>query len=225
MRWLALPLLGLGLALSACSSGGTSAVERLAPVIQGLIFGSDDVPDPEPVPRSVLLQIPFATIALQVRDGPIGYATAQEANGPYVVYQDAARRSVTILGGLITGTSGIGRNMKAIKNQVDDPIAVQTPLDAWPKRVDRNYQFARHSAEDFEITVSCGYQQISRERIEIFEIFYSVTRVVERCSNGIRTFDNTYWVDADNGFIWQSEQWVGPQIEPYTLRILRPFVG
>ncbi|MEM0991228.1 MAG: YjbF family lipoprotein [Pseudomonadota bacterium] len=228
MKWAAQVLAGSLFMLGACSSSGTSLTERLAPELFDLVLGDDEV-DPavtQPLPRAALVQIPFPTISLQTEDdGPIGYAVAQEVNGPYVIYRDSVRRGVTMAGGLVTGTAGLGRNVKAVKTQANDPVAVPTALSDWPARVTRSYQFSRRGAADFDITVTCSYAHIAEERVVIFEVFYILDRIVENCTNGIRTFENTHWVDADTGFIWQSRQWLGPRQDQYLIKIIRRYVA
>ena len=210
--------------LAGCTSDGSSAAERLAPALEGLIFGEEDPPEPPVLSRAELAQIPFATLAISVPDGPRSYVAAVANNGGFIVYQDQARRSVVLEGGLLVGTRGLGYNLSAIKHQANDPISNQTPLDAWPASVVRNYQFSLKVAPDYQITVRCGFQVIARERIEIVELFFDVARVEETCTNGKRTFSNTYWVAPETGFIWKSIQWAGPrQPDPFVLEIIRPF--
>ena len=56
-------------------------------------------------------------------------------------------------------------------------------------------------------------------------ITFNLERVPETCSNGYRTFANTYWADPATGFVWKSEQWVGPRLEPMTVEVVRPHPG
>jgi hypothetical protein len=63
------------------------------------------------------------------------------------------------------------------------------------------------------------------ERIEIVELTYDLMRVNEVCRNAEREIINTYWVDAQTGFIWKSEQWLGPRIGHVTIEIIRPYSG
>lgn len=209
--------------LTGCTSDGSSAAERLAPQLEEVIFGKDDPPPPPVLTRAELAQIPFATLAISTPGSPRSYVAAVANNDGFVVYQDQSRRSIVLEGGLLVGTHGLGYNLSAVKHQLDDPVARQTPLAEWPGQVTRNYQFALVAAEDYQITVNCSFQAVARERIEIVELFFNVSRVEETCSNGKRTFGNTYWVAPDSGFIWKSIQWVGPrQPDPFVLEIIRP---
>lgn len=228
-----LALLALGLAwLSGCTSGGTSAAERLLPQAEKAIFGGpllgDEAPAPEatPLTRAQLDQIPFATIAVSADDAPPAFVAAVADNGGNIVYQDQTRRSLVLRGGLLVASQGLGYNLSAVKHQPGaDPIAEPRPLAAWPDLITRNYQFALLGTDDYQITVRCRYQPIARERIEIVELDFNLMRVEETCANGARRFTNLYWVDEANGFIWKSEQWLGPRLPPMQLEVIRPYAG
>jgi len=217
-------VLAVGLALQACTSDGTSLLERMGPDLEAIIFDENaSEAQAGPIDRATAARIPFAFISLQTEGSPVGYAIAREVVGPYVVYQDNARRSITLQGGLITGTHGLGHNLAAVMTHPDDPVAHARPLGTWPDRHVRSYQFSIRASKDHDITVHCAFRRVAKERIEIVEQFFDVTRVEETCTNGARTFGNVYWVEPDTGFIWRSRQWIGPLQELYTLEIIRPF--
>lgn len=212
-------------ALGACESN-QSYLERLFPVAVDSIFGRD-LPEPGPrFTRARLNEIPFATISVSTESGklPETVIVPVADNNGYVTYQDNSRRSLVFYGGLLTSTNGLGYDLAAVKSDVKDPIANLIALSEWPEFIDRNYQFSLSSVKNYEITVRCTLSPVVRERIEIYELFFNVTRVQETCRNSRRTFENTYWV-ADRGFIWKSKQWAGPQLDPFTIEIVRPYAS
>ncbi|MGD1926844.1 MAG: YjbF family lipoprotein [Paracoccaceae bacterium] len=226
-----LVLLG-ALLLSACTSGENSSFERLKPIIEEEIFGGPIFGDPEPAPtpreptRAELNEVPFATIAVSIEDSPRAFVVPLADNGGYLTYQDALRRGVIMRGGLITATQGLTYNLSAVKHDIDDPIVGPRALADWPDSIYRNYQFALGGgARDFQITVACRYERGTPERVEIIELIFDTIRVVEICRNTVREFRNTYWVDPSSGFIWKSEQWIGPRQQPMTVEIIRPYAA
>lgn len=223
MAWRAMMgLAGLAM-LAGCTSGGSSAAERLAPQLEALVLGGEDPPEPPALTRAQLSQIPFATLAISTEGSPRSFVAAVANNDGFVAYLDQGRRSVVLEGGLLVGTHGLGSDLAAVKHQIDDPVARLTPLAQWPSGLVRSYEFTRKGAPDYDITVSCTVQVVARERIEIVELFFDVARVEESCGNGKRSFTNTYWVAPDSGFIWKSVQWPGPrQPDPFVLEIIRP---
>ena len=216
--------------LAACSSGGDSTGERLRPLLEQTVFGGSIFGDEEPAAkppvftREQLNAVPFATIALKDAEGNRSYVVPVADNGGYLNYHDALRRSIIMRGGLITATQGLAYNMSAVRHAVDDPIVTPTPVAQWPGDVYRSYQFKLSGgARDFEITTSCVYTLGARERIEIVELFFDTVRVDETCSNAARSFTNTYWAEPDTGFIWRSQQWIGPRQEQMNVEIIRPY--
>ena len=219
-----LSALAAALLVTGCGSSENTFVDKFVP------FASAVFAPPEPQPRKIITraelnEIPFATIAISragdTQQGAIMVPLAK--NGPYLVYQDAARRGVAMEGGLITGTDRLAYNIKGVARQIDDPIAVMTPPTRWPDSVVRNYQFIAGSSKDYEITVTCTYQPVVREPVVIFEITFDLLRIEERCTNSAREFSNVYWAEPDTGFIWKSQQWIGPKQPPLIIEIVRPF--
>lgn len=222
-RWAALGVLVS--ALAACTERRTNIGEQFFPLIRDSILGPPELPPPRKRTRAETDQIRFATIALaRLADPERRTLLVPIANNAgFLSYADQSRRGVVIFGGLVTATKGLLFDMTAIKHQSDDPIARMVPLDRWPRVVVRNYQFTRLNTSDYEVSVTCVFNRIASEQIEIIERTYDVTRVQETCANPQRDFTNTYWVEPDTGFIWKSEQWLGPKLEPYVVEVVRPF--
>ena len=229
LRWATTCLVCASL-IAGCTSRGNSTLERLVPLAEEAIFGPD-VPDEAveapKITRALLNQVPFATIAISTEDSGDAKSILVPLanNGGHLVYEDTLGGSFVIFGGLVTATHGLAKNLSAVKYGLDDPVAKPTPVSDWPDTVARNYQFARTNAKDYEISVVCVPRVAARERIEIFEILFTVVRIQETCTNPRRTFTNTYWVKEENGFIWKSEQWIGPEPGLVTVEIIRPFAG
>lgn len=215
----------LAVALAGCADRRVSTGERFFPLIRDTIFGRPDLPPPVVRRRADTDKIRFATIALATSTDPERRTLLVPIanNAGHLTYADASLRGVVVQGALVTATRGLLFDMTAIKHQATDPIARMVPLDQWPRTIVRNYQFTQLNSVDYEITVTCVINPIANERIEIIERVYDVTRVQETCANPRRTFSNTYWVEPDTGFIWKSEQWLGPQLPPYIVEIVRPF--
>ncbi|AHM04645.1 hypothetical protein roselon_02309 [Roseibacterium elongatum DSM 19469] len=57
----------------------------------------------------------------------------------------------------------------------------------------------------------CSVRATGRETIDIYDIHYTVTRLVETCETPAGSYDNQYWVEA-NGTVRRSEQWVSPEV-------------
>lgn len=221
-------LLGLVclLGLSACSSSGEGLLARTVPQLEALVGLGDEKPKAPPVQitRAQLDKIPFATISLarKEEEDRKSFIVAVANNNGYLTYQQTGGRSVVLFGNLLTSTNGLGLDLAAVKHQSDDPVAVKTPVVEWPGVVTRNYQLSLASRPNYEVTVVCTRAIVARESIVVLELSFDVTRVVETCRNTRREFKNTYWV-GDDGQVWQSEQWAGPELGMFVIQTVRPF--
>lgn len=220
-------LLG-AIALAGCSSSGDTFYERMGPMVQeqilsGIGLGGAAEDAQQKMSRAELEQIPYATISLQLGDGPSSYVVPIADNGGYLAYQDAAHRGITMHGGMITATHGFGYDLGSVAHQHDDPIFTRTAPAEWPVALVRSYDFRLRGQGAHDITVQCSFQRGPREFIEIAELRFETVQMIESCANPRRQFVNSYWVDPDSGFIWKSEQWVGPRIPPMTVEIIRPY--
>lgn len=212
--------------LAACSKGENNLGDRLIPILRGALLDGDEAGvgrRVEPT-REVLNQIPAAVIGLEYGDLPPVYLVPLADNGGYLSYQDEGRRGVVMFGGAVAGTLGLGNDLKTVKHGLDDPVAHRTPLAQWPRSIHRTYEYRVRDLDDFTITVACEIEPIAPVMYEIVELQLAVTRVVERCSNAVRSFENIYWVD-DTGFVWASRQWLGPDLDAATIEVVRPYSG
>lgn len=214
-------LLMLALA-GACSSAGPSYLERLGGALRATVAPAEPEP-PRERTRAELNEIPYATIGVTFAGGGRAFVVGRTVNGEIVDYRDASNRSVRLRGGALAGTEGLGVDLAAVRFAPEDPIAHPTALTDWPESVFREYRIHARSAPPYGITLACAYQRVAAETIEIVEILFDVVRVSEVCTNQARQVINTYWVEAETGFIWRSKQWVGPQIGHVTIDIIRPY--
>jgi len=211
--------------LAACSSGGESNFQRLGALARSSLAGGEKAAPPRELTRAELDQIPYATIALSFDGGPRTFLVPLADNGGYLTYLDQNRRGLVMKGGAVTATKALGEDLRAVRHHPDDPVARQRPLADWPGGVYRDYQFRKRDGLEYSITLSCVFQRLARETVEIVELSFPVVRVSEICTNAARQVVNTYWVEEDTGFIWKSQQWLGPNLDPATVEIIRPYSG
>lgn len=219
-------VLSVVIAVGACAQRSDNVLEQLARSGIGSLLGGEEKAPPPPLPtRAQLDKINAALLSIQFKDDPAtGFIGAiNRTFDGYVTYQDKTRRSIIVRGALVTGLQGFKYDLSAIKTQANDPVVNQTPVDSWPKSVFRSYQFTLQSAADYQISVKCEITRLAPEQIIVFEKRYDVTRMQEVCTNERRQFINTHWADSETGFIWRSEQWLGPNLRPATISVVNPF--
>jgi hypothetical protein len=210
--------------LSACSSSGQGFFERLGELTLTSIAEPKETP-PSELTRAELEKIPYATIAVSSDGGPRAYLVPQVDNGGYLDYRDEDGNSVRIFGGAVSGLETAGRDLEGVRYDKRDPIAHLTPIASWPSELWREYQFVGPDLRRYVVALKCNYELVGRVTIEIVEIRFDLMRVRERCANARRQVVNNYWVDEVTGFIWKSQQWLGPRIGHITVEIIRPYAG
>jgi hypothetical protein len=178
---------------------------------------------PEPT-RAELNEKPFATISVR-REGTdrAAYIRASADDDGYVTYYIRGGISLTFRGGAISGHRGLGFDLMGFNSSPDDPLVTPTALNNWPESVDRVYQMRGGDGRIYTRSVVCTPVRGDAMKLEIKEIVFDVVEVEDRCRSGALAFSNRYWVAADTGFIWKSEQWTGPEMPPLVVEIIRPY--
>lgn len=219
-------LLGLCLigAVSACSSGGTSPV--LTVIKDTILPPKEDAPAsvaPSTLTREKIEAYGLALIRARIDNEEISnLLTGTSLNDGYVTYVSSFRQTITMLGGLVTSTRGLGGDLLAVRHDANDPIASLTPVVDWPPTLTRDYRFPATGPAGKVVSVSCELVKGQPLRFTQVEVIYDVTPVTESCiGNGV-AFTNTYMADTSSGQIWQSRQWVGEGIGHLNVEILEP---
>ncbi|PJI84930.1 group 4 capsule polysaccharide lipoprotein GfcB/YjbF [Yoonia maricola] len=137
-------------------------------------------------------------IAIQMRDGRINYSANDN-------------RGVTLNGGLIYGTLGLGTNLQAVTTQSNDPLVTEARARSWPAEVTRTYHLSQRGTAFTKITMTCR-NQVGRELvIDVVGVNRSVVEVVESCTTDTGdSVNNIHYLDAGSGRIWRTSQWTGP---------------
>jgi hypothetical protein len=182
-------------------------------------------PKPKPVDpnqlaasiQTVLVSTSAPVIAIAIPNRKAATVMTQlEVNHGYATFGTADRRSVTLRGGMATGTRGLGNDIMS-----SDISAVQ-PLIAG-RRNGTAQRVTRHlngedviAAQVTTCTVSVG----PTERYQLAELDSAATSVTEICRGDGVEFTNTYRV-APNGRVLQSRFWHSPMNEYITIQALR----
>ncbi len=137
-------------------------------------------------------------IAIQLRDGRINYSSNEN-------------RGVTLEGGLIYATLGLGTNLQAVTTQSNDPLVTEARAGSWPAEVTRTYHLSQRGTDYQQITMTCRNQVGRSAVIDVVEANRSTVEVVETCTTDTGdTVNNIHYLDAGTGRIWRTSQWTGP---------------
>jgi len=212
--------------LAACSSGGTSPVVT---AIKGVILPSKAEDIPVKNAGAVLTREKIEAFGLALIRGRVegedvsNLLTGTAVNGSYVTYISSYRQNITMLGGLVTGTRGMGGDLLAVRTDANDPVAHATPTADWPSTLTRDYRFPGIGPEGDVVSVTCNLTHASDTTVTIVEVSYDVTPFTEVCSGDGVEFTNTYLAQPDTGQIWQSLQWIGDKVGHVNIDVLEPY--
>jgi len=198
----------------------TSLAVALSGCLETLVQVRDAVLNPDPevemtVPRVNRKAIEDADLAAVLMLSPtIGIGTvgiAVQMRDGRIIYNSNENRSVTLEGGLIYSTLGLGTNLQAVTSQNNDPLITEARAGQWPAKVTRTYHFSGRGTAFDKIVTTCTNQTSTRADVEIASATRDVVAVVETCQAdaGIG-FNNIHYLDAGTGRLWRSIQWTGP---------------
>ena len=210
---------GLIIALSGC-------LETIGQVREAILNPAPEVE--MTVPRVNRAAIEAADLAAVLMLSPtIGLATvgvAVQMRDGRIVYNSNENRRVTLDGGLIYSTRGLGTNLQAVTTQSDDPLVTEAMPGSWPANVTRTYYLSARGTTYDTITATCSNQTGEEAVIDVADVQRQVMTVVESCTTGTGlTFNNAHFLDVRTGRIWRSSQWTGPDQGNIQIDVIEPF--
>lgn len=156
---------------------------------------------------------PLLLAELPSRDARATFVIGGENRG-HVTWIGADGIGLVLRGGVLTSTRGLGPDLLA-----SDTAAALAAIRRGGGSATRAHRYLGGEHQVIGRDFACSYVSEGRAAIEIVGTRH-VTRVVaEGCAGNGARFENRYWIGAD-GFVWQSTQWIGPEIGEVTLKQL-----
>jgi len=188
-------------------------------VAKAELFGHPDLP----IARSTIANLPYASMTARIGDGPQALLILGRVQGDEQHWISGADRSVLALrGGRVVRTFGFPENLRETRSPYDDPVNRLLHL------VDQPVEHLRfvdlEQAGRSTLPIDSRFERIGDRKISILEIEFETVLVRER--NAARTvpwsFENLYWVDPGDGYVWQSRQYIARSFPPVEFQILKP---
>jgi len=211
----------------------TSAVLALSGCLSTLGQMRDAVLNPDPevemavprVNRAAIAQADLAAVLIlspKIGLGTVGVAIQMREGG--IVYSSNENRGVTLAGGLIYGTLGLGTNLQAVTAEANDPLVNETKAQDWPAQVKRTYYLSGRGTSFEQIEATCSHQIGRTLTIEVVEVNRQVVEVVETCATDTgAAFNNVHYLDERTGRVWRTSQWTGPEQENIQVDVIEQF--
>lgn len=207
---------GICVGVSGCNN---PVLENAGSVAKNLIVGYPDLA----LKRDAIAGIPYATMAGRLgRGGPQSLLILGRVSGRDQHWISDDRAVVVTRGGRVVKTYGFPVNLKSTIDFDADPVDRTLHLPDGPRRHRRQVVFDQPERHEFEIAST--FETLGRERISIFDV--ELDTVLVRETNEARqvhwSFENLYWVDYLDGYVWQSRQHIARSFPPLVSQILKP---
>lgn len=182
-----------------------------------LINGVPDVP----VTRDQIRQIPYATIRAKIGSGQRSVLVLSRYDGPDLHWVSADRVALTTRKGRLVKTAGLPENLKESAFVEDDPVALGLQSLTGPAKLTRLIDI--EPGAHYGVPVESELIPEATEAIEILDLTYDTVRVRERGHAPLLdwSFENLYWAERKNGFVWKSVQFITPGLPSVELEVLK----
>ena len=189
-----------------------------ATTMRNIVLG----PPETPIPRSTVATLPYATITAKVGDLPRGLMGLVRVDGADLHWAASNRVGVVTRRGRLIKTVGLPQDLRDMRMVGEDPLAAAPHQLARPTSYVRQLDLAH--PDYFELPVDSELTLIGPRKITILEIEFDTILLNER--NSARTlrwrFENQFWVDPVDGFVWKSAQHVGRELPPLNIEVAKP---
>jgi len=207
---------GVSVALSGCGEN-----PMFANILDVARYATSGMPS-QPIDRQKIANLPYATIAAKIGKGQ--KAVLVLAHNTYSQLEWVATDGATLVtrNGRLIQTSGFNDNIRGTQYDADDPLASEsTELDGQMmyRVLDMDLEGKFRS-----VPITSKFEVIGPRKIEIEGLMFDTVLVKEH--NRAHTinwkFDNYYWLDPYNGFVWKSEQHFTRNLPPVVIEVLKP---
>lgn len=212
--------------LSGCSSEGggagagpfTALREVGAPMLAAALAARRAAPaQPGALPRPTREQIDAADREIIFSAVPARGSGATLArigqNGPVSTYTTADGTTLSLAGGVVVGSRGLGEDLMSALAPSAAAIAAGRGSHS------RAYYFLGSVDQKRELRIACTLQTGAATRVTVVGLSFPVREITETCSGSAGTITNTYWVEP-GGRIRKSRQWLSPTVGHLEIELL-----
>jgi len=206
--------LALAFLVAGCTEGDISNTD--AGRIGELVFHElSNIGSSGGVPRERVAAIPYATLGVRLGSSDESMFVLSSKTGNDLHWLGGAELAITVRLGRIVQTVGFKHNLTGFQGS---PAIAAEPAEG---TVSYLYDFAERSR--YGVAVACTRHRLGKERLVILGVPHDASHVAEDCAVPQLDwrFRNEFWIDG-SGFVWRSQQYVDPDMDMFTLEILRP---
>jgi hypothetical protein len=206
----------MGLLTAGCAGNPiVRSVESVAARAVGL-------PREAEVDRATVAKIPYATIQAKFGDGPATLLILQAYDGARLAWIDTKGTLLVTRTGRLIQTVGFPEDLRHVAIDGPDPLSAAPHDLKSTARIEMQYDLMTATLDVVRLT--SRIEPVAPETITILGLDFKTVHLRERCHavSAKWSFDNEYWVDAYDGFVWRSKQHFARSLPPLTIDVLKP---
>jgi hypothetical protein len=177
------------------------------------------------IDRDRVEKIPYASIAAKLGGGPRSLLVLWRRDGNDLHWASADNSIIVTRHGRLVKTAGFPKNnLRETFIVGTDPLAdarLSHGLVPFTRAVD----FERDRM--FGVQIDAELAMLRSEEIVIAGVTLESVLVVERCRARQLNwaFENRFWLDPGDGFVWKSRQHIARELPPLDIEVLKPAIG
>jgi Group 4 capsule polysaccharide lipoprotein gfcB, YjbF len=174
------------------------------------------------IDRATIAKIPYATIRARFGDGLTSLLLLRTDDDSELNWVASDNTLLVTRSGRLIKTVGFPEDLRRIAFDRADPLSDAPQALTGPARYAMKYDLMTTALN--VIQVASDLEPVGDETITIAEIDFKTVHLRERCraASPKWTFQNDYWVDAFDGFVWRSRQHFARSLPPLTIEVLKP---
>ena len=186
----------------------------------GTILVNSITQTPEMIARDRVAAIPYATMGLQLGATPEVLLILGAQNSSELDWYAGEDVFVRTRNGRVVRTVGLPYDLGGVR----DALAVTNNAPSGAIPASAQYLLDFPDLGVFGATAQCSSKDMGDSKVQILGSELPTRHVAEHCVvQPMRwNFDNDYWTDRANGFVWRSRQHVHPSLPPVNLEVFRP---
>ncbi len=190
-------------------------------LVRAVRFSFVGQPD-APFDRTTVSNLPYASIAAKIGKGPRSLLILTRMENEDLLWASADNVIIATRKGRVVRTAGLPENLRKTVSLTPDPVAQGL------HEVNDGETYGRTIDLDlgnyYGLQITSEFEVVGPRDITITEIDFETILVREK--NVARTlnwsFENLYWVDPADGFVWKSRQHIARSFPPIVIEALKP---
>jgi hypothetical protein len=204
--------------------GGCAELPLIANATEAITYAVVGAPDTD-INRDAINNLPYASISAKIGSGPRSLLVLGKLENGREHWFSADRAVIVTRNGRIIKTAGFPENLRDTLPGDRDPVN-RILHKKWYDGKKHEIGFIRRldMEGNFGIPVKSKFETLGPREIYIAGIKIETILVKElnRAFSINWTFNNFYWVDAYDGYIWKSSQHIARSFPPIDIEVLKP---